>query len=72
MIDFGPNDVESGIVGTNRALGLLSTGTTGSTTFGLKLVNNSTNTLNAINLSFIGELWHNGTAARTMSFGYHG
>jgi hypothetical protein len=70
VIDFGPNDVESGIAGTNRALGLLSTGSTGSTTFGLKLVNNSTNTLNAISLSFIGELWHNGTTARTMSFGY--
>jgi hypothetical protein len=70
VIDFGPNDTENGIAGTNRALGLLSTGTTGSTTFGLKLINTSTNTLNAISLSFIGELWHNGTTARTMSFGY--
>lgn len=70
VIDFGPNDVNGGLVGTNRALGLLSTSTTGSTTFALKLINQSTNTLNYINLSFIGELWHNGTGSRTMQFGY--
>ncbi|MGO9585900.1 MAG: immunoglobulin domain-containing protein [Limisphaerales bacterium] len=70
VIDFGPNDVNGGIIGTNRALGLLSTSTTGSTTFALKLVNNSVNTLNYINLSFLGELWRNNTGARTMSFGY--
>jgi hypothetical protein len=70
VIDFGPDDVNGGIVGTNRALGLLSTSTTGSTTFALKLINTSTNALNYINLSFIGELWHNGTGARVMSCGY--
>ncbi len=69
VIDFGPND-GNGIIGTNRALGLLSTSTTGSTTYALKLVNNSANTLNYISLSFLGELWHNGTGTRTMSFGY--
>ena len=70
VIDFGPLDSNGGIVGTNRALGLLSTSTTGSSAFGLKLVNNSTNTLNYINLSFLGELWRNNKAARTMSFSY--
>jgi hypothetical protein len=70
VIDFGLNDVNGGIAGTNRALGLLSTSTTGSTAFGLKLVNTSTNTLNYINLSFVGELWRNNKAARTMSFSY--
>ena len=70
VIDFGPNDVNGGILGTNRALGLLSTSTTGSTAFGLKLINNSTNTLNYINLRFIGEFWRNNKAARTMSFSY--
>jgi hypothetical protein len=70
VIDFGPNDVNGGLVGTNRALGLISTSTTGSTAFGLKLVNVSTNTLNYVNLSFVGELWRNNTAARTMSFSY--
>jgi hypothetical protein len=69
VIDFGPND-GTGITGTNRALGLLSTGTTGATTFALKLTNASASTLNYINLSFLGELWHNGTGHRVMSFGY--
>lgn len=70
IIDFGPNDVNDGILGTNRALGLLTTSSTGSTAFGLKLINNSTNTLNYLNLSFIGELWRNNKASRTMSFSY--
>ena len=70
VISFGPNDENGGVVGTNRALGLLSTSTTGSTTFGLKLINRSTNTLNYINLSLLGELWRNNTGARTLSFGY--
>ncbi len=70
VIDFGPLDVNGGIVGTNRALGLISTGSTGSTSFGLKLVNTSANTLNYINLSFLGQLWRNNTAARTMSLSY--
>ena len=69
-IDFGDNDVEGGLVGTNRSLGLISTGTTGSTAFGMKLINNSTNTYNYINLSFIGELWRNNTGTRTMSLSY--
>ena len=70
VIDFGLNDVNGGVAGTNRALGLLSTSTTGSTAFGLKLVNTSTNTLNYVNVGFIGELWRNNTAPRTMSFAY--
>jgi hypothetical protein len=70
VIDFGPNDVDNGIVGTNRSLGLLSTSSTGSTSFGLKLVNSSTNTLNYITLSYLGEIWRNNRAARTMSFSY--
>jgi len=69
VIDFGPND-SNGVTGTNRALGLLSTGTTGSTTFALKLVNGTSGPLNYATLSFTGELWHNGTGHRLMSFGY--
>ena len=69
VIDFGPND--SGVLkGTNRALGLLSTGTTGSTTFALKLVNETSNSITNVSISFTGELWHNGTTERLMSFGY--
>jgi hypothetical protein len=72
VIDFGLNDVGGtpGIIGTNRSLGLLSTSTTGSTSFGVKLINKTTNTLNYINLSFVGELWRNNKAARTLSFSY--
>src|ERR1019366_805783 len=70
VIDFGLNDVNGGLVGTNRALGLQTTSTTGSTAFALKLVNNSASTLNYINLSFLGELWRNNSGARTISFGY--
>jgi hypothetical protein len=36
----------------------------------LKLVNSSTNALNYASLGFAGELWHNGTGTRVMSFGY--
>ena len=68
VIDFGPND--GAVNHTNRALGLLSTSTTGATSFGLKLVNTSGQTLNYISLAYIGELWHNGTGTRTISFGY--
>ncbi len=72
MIDFGPNDVggAGGILGTNRSLGLLSTSTTGSTSFGLKLINKTGKTLNYINLSYIGEMWRNNKAHRIMSFSY--
>ncbi len=70
VIDFGLNDVNGGVVGTNRALGLISTSTTGSTAVGLKLVNASSNALNYVNVSFRGELWRNNKAARTMSFSY--
>jgi hypothetical protein len=69
-IDFGLNDNEGGIVGTNRALGLISTSTTGSTAMGLKLVNTSGVTLSNLNVSFIGELWRNNTGTRVMNFSY--
>jgi hypothetical protein len=75
VIDFGLNDVggpvsSGGILGTNRSLGLLSTSTTGSAAFGLKLVNNTGKTLNYVNLSFLGELWRNNKQPRIMSFSY--
>jgi hypothetical protein len=70
VIDFGPDDVNHGVVGTNRALGLITTSTTGSTAFALKLVNTSGNPLDYVNLSFIGEFWRQNSGYRTMSFGY--
>jgi hypothetical protein len=70
VIDFGTNDVNIVGTATNRALGLLTTSTTGSTAFALKLVNTSSNTLNYINLGFIGELWRQNSGSRDMLFGY--
>ncbi|HEX4119014.1 MAG TPA: immunoglobulin domain-containing protein, partial [Verrucomicrobiae bacterium] len=69
VIDFGPND-SGALQGTNRALGLLSTSTTGSTTFAVKLINETSSSITNVSMSFIGELWHNGTSSRVMSFGY--
>jgi|GEM_PF-1085760 len=70
VIDFGLNDAQGGITGTNRALGLLSTSTTGPTSFALKLVNKSGSPMSYLNVSFLGELWRNSTGARVISFGY--
>lgn len=70
VIDYGLNDVNGGIQGTNRALGLQTTSTTGGTSFALRLTNASSNTLNYVDVSFIGELWRNNSGPRTMSFGY--
>ncbi len=69
VIDFGLND-NGAVLGTNRALGLLSTGTTGSTTFAVKLVNETSASITNVSMSFTGELWHNGTSQRVMLFGY--
>ena len=70
VIDFGLNDSQGGVVGTNRALGVLSTSSTGSSAVALKLVNTSANTLNYVNLSWVGEMWRNNKAGRTLSFSY--
>ena len=51
VIDFGPNDSSEG-KGTNRALGLLSTGTTGSTIFALKLVNETAEAITNVSHQF--------------------
>jgi hypothetical protein len=59
-----------GATSTNRALGLQTTGSVGATAFGLKLINTGSNTLNYINLSFVGEHWRKSTGTRTMSVGY--
>ena len=66
VISFGDLDSTS----TNRALGLIATGGSGSTHFGLKLVNTSTKTLNYINLSYLGEYWKLGSHPKALDFGY--
>lgn len=64
QLSFGPPN------GTNRALGLLATSTTGSTAFGLRLVNKSTETFNNINLQFTGELWRQSDKPKSLQFYY--
>ena len=53
---------------TNRALGILSTSTTGTTFFGVKFINETANTISNIDVSYIAELWHQQSKAQTLSF----
>ena len=55
---------------TNRALGMIATTKSGHVAFGVGLVNKTTNTLNYVDLSFIGELWRNNPAQQVINFGY--
>jgi hypothetical protein len=64
QISFGPPN------GSNRALGLLATSSTGYTAFGLKLLNGATQTLNRISLQFTGELWRQSNLPKTLEFYY--
>jgi hypothetical protein len=64
QISFGLAD------SSNRALGLLATSSTGSTAFGVKLINGTSQTLNFINLQFTGEIWRQSNLAKTMQFYY--
>lgn len=67
IISFGnTNNATS----ASRALGLIATSTSGNTHFGLKLINQTTNNLNYINLSFVGEYWKLGTKPKTLAFDY--
>jgi hypothetical protein len=64
QISFGPEN------GSNRALGLLATSTTGYTAFGLRLINGTGQTLNYINLQFTSEVWRQSNLAKTLEFYY--
>jgi hypothetical protein len=55
---------------TNRALGLLATSSTGTTAFGLKLMNQTTSTLNQITVHFTGELWRQAAISKVLVAGY--
>lgn len=56
--------------GSNRALGLLATSTTGYTAFGLRLINGTSQTLNFINLQYTGEVWRQSNVPKTLTFSY--
>lgn len=64
LVDFGsPN---SG----NRALGLIATSTTGAAYMGVAIRNNTGATITAVNISFLGELWKQGTYGKSMLYSY--
>ncbi|HEX3624799.1 MAG TPA: immunoglobulin domain-containing protein [Verrucomicrobiae bacterium] len=56
-------------ISTDRALGLISTSTSDKVHFGLKLVNETGQDLNYIDLSYIGEYWKGG-GSKSGSFKY--
>lgn len=64
VISFGA------LTGGDRALGLSSTSTSGLTTFGVEIVNNTGATLNQIDLQFTEELWRQQTTQQVMNMGY--
>ncbi len=64
VISFGPPG------GTNRALGLLATSSTGATAFGARLINLTGSTLNYVTIQFTGELWRQSDKAKTLTFCY--
>lgn len=64
VLDFGPAN------GSNRALGLLATSSTGGTAFGARLINATGTNLAFINLSFTGEVWRQSDKAKTLQFFY--
>ncbi len=70
IISFGTLSV-SGVAEVNRALGLLSTSTTGDSSFGLKLINRTGTALTNITLKYTGEIWRNQPLANTIEFGYY-
>lgn len=73
IVDNGGNYLADGapLAGiTNRALGLIATTKTGPIAFGVAFINQTTNTLNRISLSYTGELWRNNPAQQPLLFGY--
>ena len=64
QISFGPTN------SSNRALGLLATSTTAGTTFGVRLLNGTGQTLNFMNLQYTGEVWRQSNLPKTLQFFY--
>jgi len=64
QISFGPPN------GSNRALGLLATSTTGSTAIGAKFINNTGTTLHFITLQVTGEIWRQSNLPKTLECYY--
>jgi hypothetical protein len=56
---------------SNRAVGLLATGSTGYTGFGAKFINQTPSTLNSITFQFTGEVWRQSDKPKTLQFYYY-
>jgi hypothetical protein len=67
ILSFGSTN---NLSANNRALGLLATSSTGPTAFGLKLINQTSNTLNEISIQFTGELWRQAALSKSVVVGY--
>jgi len=67
IISFGLTN--SLAISTDRALGLIATSTSAGTHFGLKLVNETGQNLNYIDMSYLGEYWKGG-GSKSGSFKY--
>jgi hypothetical protein len=68
IISFGLTN--SLAAGTNRAIGLLTTGNTEYAAFAALFVNGTTNTLKYVNLSYTGEIWRQSNLPKTLEFYY--
>ncbi len=56
--------------GNNLALGAVTGSGSGTVIYGIKLVNNTGGSLNAVSLAYMGELFHQDTGGKTLTFGY--
>ena len=66
MISFGTDTTGA----SNRALGEMSTSSSGYTTFGVAIENTGATTLTSFSLSYTGELWRQQTSNVYLNFGY--
>ena len=57
---------------TDRALGSVASGTTGTIFYGVRFLNNTANTINSLNINYVGEQWRNGgnTTPQQLDFQY--
>ncbi len=56
---------------SNRALGLLSTSSTGPTAFGARFINQTAQTLNSLNVQLTGELWRQSDIPKLLECYYY-
>jgi hypothetical protein len=54
-----------GSVSSDRGLGSVASGGTGTVLWGVRFVNNTANTISALNIGYVGEQWRNGGSSTT-------